>query len=151
MSYCPHCGAPVKPGDQFCPSCGSPLMKTRDIPGSNYYLPQKKDIVICVILTVITCGIYGLFWMASVNDEINTLADDRNSPSGGFVVAITLLTCGIYGFYWAYQMAKKCDRIMMDTSSERTILFLVFYFLALNVVNLCFMQDIINMHAEMEA
>ncbi|MBR2809901.1 MAG: DUF4234 domain-containing protein [Solobacterium sp.] len=149
MSYCPHCGARINPDDRFCPSCGRPLTETRTIP--NYYLPKKKDIVICVILTIITCGIYGLFWMASVNDEINSLADERNSPSGAFVVVVTLLTCGIYGFFWAYQMAKKCDRIMMDTSSERTILFLVFYFLVLNVVNLCFMQDIINMHAEMEA
>lgn len=30
---------------------------------------KERNIAVCVILTIITCGIYGLVWIASINDE----------------------------------------------------------------------------------
>ena len=35
---------------------------------------QKRDIALSIILTVVTCGIYGLYWMYKRTDEIHALS-----------------------------------------------------------------------------
>ncbi len=66
---------------------------------------NKRDIVTSIILSIVTCGIYGIFWFISITDDARIVSgDDR--LSGGKCFLLTLVTCGIYGFYWAYLMGK---------------------------------------------
>ena len=59
-------------------------------------IPVKRNIVIYVILTLVTCGLFGLFWMIVLNDD-SLAAAGESGTSGGTVVILTLVTCGIYG------------------------------------------------------
>ena len=56
-------------------------------------------IVLCIIFSIITCGIYGIYWMIKMNDEVNALAGEPGATTGGMVFLFTLITCGIYGWY----------------------------------------------------
>ena len=42
------------------------------------YQIQPRNIALCIILSIITFGIYGIYWMIKINDEVNTLAGETS-------------------------------------------------------------------------
>lgn len=107
---------------------------------------QRRDIVASIILTVITCGIYGLYWMYCLTEEVNLVSGDQ-TLSPGLSVLLTILTCSIYGYYWAYKMGKNLQAAKMARgmmADDKSILYLVFAILSLQIVNFCLMQDELN-------
>lgn len=46
---------------------------------------MQRNIVVSVILSIVTCGIYGIIWMIKLNDELNALANKQGATSGGMV------------------------------------------------------------------
>ena len=113
--------------------------------GYNYPNPgiTPRSIPVCVILSIITCGIYGIYWMIKLNDEINLLAGEPGATSGGMVFLFSIITCGIYGLYWQYKMGEKCDRIKR-TSGSSGILYLILAIVGFGIIGYCLMQDTIN-------
>jgi hypothetical protein len=108
---------------------------------------KKRDIVVSVILTLITCGIYGLYWMACLNDDANQMAECTNAQSGGMVVLLSIITCGIYALYWNYQMGKRLYEIQLKKNqfaTDNSILYLILALLGLSIVNYCLIQDELN-------
>lgn len=73
-------------------------------------IPAVRNVVVYVILTVITCGLFGIYWMIVLNND-SLEAAGESGTSGGAVLLLTLVTCGIYGIYWAYQLGQRIDRI----------------------------------------
>ncbi|MGI5971692.1 MAG: DUF4234 domain-containing protein [Oscillospiraceae bacterium] len=71
---------------------------------------QKRNIALNIILTIITCGIYGLYWLVCLTDDTNRLAGVYGT-TGGTALLLTLVTCGIYGLYWAYVRGELIDRV----------------------------------------
>ena len=113
--------------------------------GYNYPNPgiTPRSIPVCVILSIVTCGIYGIYWLIKLNDEINILANDPGATSGGIVFLLSIVTCGIYLFYWLYKMGEKCDRLK-GTSSSSGILYLILGIVGFSIISYCLMQDTIN-------
>lgn len=70
----------------------------------------QRNVALCIIFTIITCGIYGLYWFVVLTDDTNTLADEMGT-SGVMALIFTIITCGIYGFYWAYKRGELLDRV----------------------------------------
>jgi len=90
---------------------------------------QKRNIATCIILSLITCGIYGIYWFICLADDVNTVAEVQDT-SGGMVFLLTLVTCGIYGFYWAFRCGEKIDRAKQNRgipASNGGILYLLLY------------------------
>ena len=56
---------------------------------------KRKNIAVCILLTIFTCGIYGLFWIYSLTESVNLALNERNGTSGGMVVLLTIITCGV--------------------------------------------------------
>lgn len=113
----------------------------------NYYnghIIPNRNIALAVVLTIVTCGIYGIYWMIMLNDEVNAAAEENNAMSGGIVFLLTLVTCGIYGWFWAYQMGERVDRIKNDPNGSSNILYLVLGIFGFQIVNYCLMQDALN-------
>lgn len=110
---------------------------------NNYPGIQNRNIAVAVILSIVTCGIYGLYWLVKLNDEINQLSGDYTAASGGMVLLLTLVTCGIYGWYWMYKMGEKCDQIK-GVNGNSGILYLIMGIVGLSIVSYCLMQDTIN-------
>lgn len=164
MKTCPNCGAQVQDGVTFCPQCSNnvyaqqqyqqpqyqqyqqPFQQTVNINVNPGYTPTvaPRNIVLAIILSFVTCGIYSIYWMISINNEVNTLAGEPAATSGGMVFLLTLVTCGIYGYYWMYKMGERCDRIKGQNGSSG-ILYLVLSIFGLSIVSHCLMQDTVNM------
>ena len=103
-----------------------------------------RNIVVAIILSFVTCGIYQIYWMIKMNDEVNTLASEPNATSGVMVFLFTLITCGIYGFIWMYKMGERCDRIKGSVGGNSAVLYLILSLLGLGIVSYCLIQDTIN-------
>lgn len=108
----------------------------------------KRSIPVAIILSIVTCGLYMLYWMAQLNDGVNQLSG-RQGPSGGMVILLGIVTCGIYTFYWLYQMGKAVEQIHVkhgEMYGSAQILYLVLGLLSLPIVSFALMQDEINKH-----
>ena len=108
---------------------------------------MKRSIPMAIILTIVTCGIYGVYWFVKITNEMNALSGKQNATSGGMALLLTLVTCGIYGAYWAYKMGEAVDVVKQRSgvqSGNSAVMFLVFALIGLGVVNYCLIQDTIN-------
>ena len=113
---------------------------------------QKRSIATCIILTIVTLGIYGLYWVAKITDESKLLAKDETSlPSGGMVVLLSIVTCGIYSIYWAYKIGqiqyKAAKDNKVEDAKDNSIMFLILE-LILSIVGWALMQNEINKMAK---
>ena len=57
---------------------------------------REKNVALCIVFTIITCGIYGLYWLVTLNDEMMDVTREEGT-SGLLVLVLTIVTCGIYG------------------------------------------------------
>jgi len=108
---------------------------------------KERNVVLAIVLTIVTCGIYGLYWIYSMNNEANQLADEPNSTSGGLVILLSIITCGIYMIYWNYKMGKKVYAIQLKNNfpaSDNSVLFLVLALVGLSIVNFVLIQLELN-------
>lgn len=103
-----------------------------------------RNIALAVILSIVTCGIYQIYWFIKLNNEVNILANDPDAPSGGIAFLLSFITCGIYGFFWSYKMGEKCDKIKGINGGSSAILYLILTFVGLGIVTFCLIQDSIN-------
>lgn len=80
------------------------------LPGGG--IPQR-NIALYVILTFVTCGLFGIFWFCTLNDDTNLVSRHPESPSGIVALLLCLVTCGIYSFFWYYNMGERIDEAKM--------------------------------------
>jgi hypothetical protein len=102
---------------------------------------KNRSIVTALILTIVTCGIYGIYWMAALQNESLAAAKEEGT-SGAMAVVLTIVTCGIYGFYWAYKLGERIDRI--NGSQNSGVIYLILQFFGLGIVAYCLAQDGLN-------
>lgn len=109
---------------------------------------QRRDILVSVLLTIITCGIYGIFWFISIVDDLNYASGHTEEPSGIIVFIYSLITCGIYNLYWMYKAGDKVNEMKMrngmTTDSSNGILYLLCCFLGGGVIAYCLIQSELN-------
>lgn len=113
---------------------------------------KKRSIGLCIVLSIITCGIYGLYWFVCLTDETNAMANEQNLASGGMALLLTIITCNIYGWYWAYKMGEKVDVIKNQNGTpagSSGILFVILQFLGLGIINYAIAQDALNKKIDM--
>lgn len=111
------------------------------------YVRQPRSIALAIIFTIITCGIYGIYWFIVLTDEVNEASGDVQGTSGGVAFLLTLVTCGIYGLYWAYKQGEKLDRakIMRGIpSSNSGVLYLILALLQFSIIGWALMQNELN-------
>lgn len=155
MKFCSKCGNQLSEGLNFCPSCGAQVNQDQtqqqnhyqqQVYNTNMPLIKNRNIAMQVILSILTCGIYGLYWFITMTDESNVLSDEKTA-SGGMAILLTLVTCGIYSFYWNYKMGQKLNlagRKYNKSISDNSVLYLVLSLFGLTIVNYCLIQSDLN-------
>ena len=125
---CPHCGQQIANNVQVCPFCGKFVAQQQySAPQQQYGAPQQqyappsppranlecnRSFIKFLLLTIITCGIYGIITYYKITEDINTICRPYdNKTTTNYLVATLLLgpiTCGIYPIIWMHNM---CNRI----------------------------------------
>lgn len=62
---------------------------------------QRRDLVPAIILTLVTCGLYGIYWTYVLGEETHQI--DENLPDGKKLLIYTFFSCSFYIIYWMYQ------------------------------------------------
>ena len=107
---------------------------------------KQRSVGIAILLSIITCGIYGIYWLIMLNDETNYVSGhQQDGTSGGVVFLLTLVTCG---YYWCYKQGEKLNEakmqrgIMVDSSAS--VLYLILSIFGLSIVSYALMQSELN-------
>lgn len=103
-----------------------------------------RNIALCILFSIITCGLYSIYWMIKINDEVNQLSGEPNATSGGMVFLFSLITCGIYGLYWMYKMGERCERIKRVPAGYTGILYLILDLVGFGIISYALIQDTLN-------
>lgn len=145
--FCSNCGEKMNDGAKFCDKCGASVEKKVNLQSP---LITKRDIVVAVILTFVTCGIYGIYWFIVMTDDVNSLSDEKMA-SGGTAFLYSILTCGIYALYWNYKIGQKmaeAGKKYNKPINDNSVLYLVLSIFGLGLVNYCLIQSDLNRFAD---
>lgn len=107
---------------------------------------KQRSIVVCILLSLITCGIYTIYWMIVLNDDANQISG-KNGTSGGLVFLFSLITCGFYSYYWMYQMGVAVEMIHEQrggSKSNMPIVYLLLSIFGLGIIAYALLQDELN-------
>lgn len=110
---------------------------------------KEKNIALCIILSLVTCGIYGLYWFVTLTDDVNTISGDQGT-SGVMALVLTIITCGIYGLYWAYKCGEKIDKAHQnhgEAASNGGVLYLILYIFG-GIIAYALIQNEVNKFAQ---
>jgi len=162
MAFCRNCGAQLDQEAKFCTACGQPV----ETPPSNQTNPQQpqqtipvgpisfgqRNIALAIILTIVTCGIYGLYWLYKLVDELNEASNNTAGQSGGMVLLLSIVTCGIYELIWLYKAgglvttAKGSRNLPVE--SDSSIIYLLLGLFGFGIVSYALIQNELNKVAE---
>ena len=113
---------------------------------------NKRSVALCIILSIITCGIYGIYWFVVMTNDVKTSANDNELASGGLALILTLVTCGIYGIYWAYKMGELTTKAKkqrgIDADSNMAIIYLLLEIFGLGIIVYALVQNDLNKMAD---
>lgn len=110
-------------------------------------MPQPRSLVTCVVLSVITCGIYMFVWLVQLGGDIQMLRGDEKPPVVRDLL-LTLVTCGLWSFFVAYQWPIWLQETLAQrgrkTDPNLPTLSVVLNLFGLQLVPLILMQQVLN-------
>ena len=151
--FCDNCGTQLNDGEKFCPYCGAPVKGAEGsevkgfsvndtvqnggayagmnnagftYQGGYNFIPLRTDrsLLVYVLLTIVTCGIYSLVFIYQLIQDVNMACDGDGDETPGFWMyfLLTLVTCGIYGYVWYYKLGNRlqynCARYGQPTNED---------------------------------
>ena len=112
---------------------------------------QKRNLALYILLSFVTCGIFGIYWFYVMNEDTNKVSGHPEAMNGAMVILLTFITCGIYSFFWLYNMGTRIDeakaRRGMPGGSSGT-LYLILGIFGLGLVSEILLQNELNNLAE---
>ena len=103
----PAYGAPAP--NQITPSPAPAQQYASPTPGAVGPLRTDRDIIMYVLLTYVTCGIYSYWYIYQLAQDANNICAGDNEETPGLLIFLLLsfVTCGIYSYYWLYKLANR--------------------------------------------
>ena len=108
---------------------------------------EIKSPALVLVLSLITCGIYGVYWIYKTSDEVQKFLGLYDSLTPAVETILCIFTCGIYAIYWSYKYGKlisDCQRKVDLPVEENAVLYLVLAIFGLSLVNYIIMQNSLN-------
>ena len=117
--------------------------------GGRYRAPiTSRSIPMAIVLSIITCGIYGIYWLYCLVNDLNTASGRENDTSGGMVILFSIITCGIYSLVWNYSAGAKVGDIQEFDGRPRDgylgVLYLLLSLFGFSIVNMALIQNELN-------
>ena len=112
------------------------------------------NIAVGILLTLITCGIYGLFWQYKQITALNYFLG-RHEYDFWMWFLLSIITCGIFAIYYEYKMAGSINDVKLansrgvDPNLPLICLFLSIF--GLGIVSLAIQQNEINLLCNVSA
>lgn len=105
----------------------------------------KREPVLVLVFSIITCGIYYLYWIYKVTEEVGHYLQNDNNP---VLELILCFFCAPYTIYWFYKMGQQIfvaqDRCGLQRPQDNAILYLLLSIFGLGPVASLIMQGTLN-------
>ena len=81
--------------------------------GQGYYNGEKlkddRGLISYILLNLITCGIYGYYFLYKMAHDVNIACEGDGQSTAGLVqfIVLSFITCGIYSWYWYYKLGNR--------------------------------------------
>ena len=109
---------------------------------------KERNIVTAIILSVVTCGIYGIYWAICLARESVSV---KNANDDGILEIILMLFLPFVGFYLAEKkLAEGCAALGI-AHKDNSVLYLILGLIGLGIVNFCLLQSDLNGIAKLYA
>ena len=74
-----------------------------------FRLKADRSLIAYILLTLITCGIYGWYFIYALARDVNAACAGDGKSTAGLVklILLSIVTCGFYGFYWYYALGNR--------------------------------------------
>ena len=112
---------------------------------------SKRDLVLNIILTIVTCGLWGIIWEVQIADDIKLLTGEEGLVSGIVLVLLSLVTCGIYFIFWVYNAGNKLELVKAGyglPTESKGLVYVVLSIFGFSIVALALMQNDLNTVAD---
>lgn len=72
-------------------------------------IKENRSLIMYILLTIITCGLYSLYFIYKLAEDVNVICADDGKQTTGLLLylLLTLVTCGLYTFYWMYSLGNR--------------------------------------------
>lgn len=108
---------------------------------------QQRGVAAAIIFTLITCGIYGIYWFIALTNDVGKLSGDP-SFTGGKHFLLSLVTCGIWSFVWSYQLGQQIAAAQRNrgitANTDNSVVYLVLTLFGLGIVTYGLAQAEVN-------
>ena len=70
---------------------------------------KKRNLALLVVFSIITLGIYGLYWIHKLAKDVNTICEGDGKKTGGLLKCLLLgiITLGIYDMVLLYMLGDR--------------------------------------------
>ena len=102
---------------------------------------KQRNIVTCILLSIITCGLYGIYWLVMMAKEAVSVKDPMDT---GILEIVLMLFLPFLGFFLAEKkFAEGCAEKGI-VHSDNSVLYLILGLVGLGIVSACMMQNDLN-------
>lgn len=164
-NFCPKCGTPLpsnRAADPTPPPAEPHVNYTYNYnyaeqpqpAAASYQAPplpaemlQTTSIAVAILLSIVTCGIYGLYWDYQIMKRIRFLYSGNFDCVGEFLL---FLFVPFYSLYWVYTRSKQLADgmrrygVAIDDLAVVNLLLMVF---GVGIVSIALLQDQLNQFA----
>ncbi len=102
---------------------------------------EKRDLVKCVILTIITCGIYGIYWGVKLGKDAVHVKDVNDD---GLSEVLLIIFLPFVGFYLAEKKLTDGLKAKGIEHTDNSIIYLVLGIFGFSIVDFILMQNDLN-------
>ena len=107
---------------------------------------QKRNIALYIVLSIVTCGFFSIYWFITLTDDTNTVSNSQ-TPTGVTAFLLSLVTCGLYSLYWSYKQGEKIDAANNArgiNSSNTGLIYLILSVFGFGIIAYALNQDSLN-------
>lgn len=107
---------------------------------------EVRSPVMVLVLSLITCGIYQLYWIYKVSEETQShLGLTTTSP--GMELLFCIITCGFYTIYWHYKYSKLVAELQQRqglTPDDNSLICILLTIFGFGIVSAMIVQSSLN-------
>lgn len=111
------------------------------------YVKERSPVAV-ILFSILTCGIYGLYWIYATSQDLQSLDNNHDSTSPGLELVLCIITCGLYTFFWYYKYAKVIYGLQLQKNiqpaDDNGILYIILAVFGLSIISVAIMQSSIN-------
>lgn len=106
---------------------------------------KYRNVVSGLLLSIFTCGIYMIYWLYKITEDLKYELDNDNNPT--LDIILMFVTCGLYSYYVFYRNARQVYLVEEKHgvySTDNSILHLILAIFGLGLVALILQQEALN-------